>query len=204
MLIVLASGAIVIVGLMLMAPVVTLTWLWVQSRTPRTLGAGPAGGGAFAARIGEVATDSIPRSMPEALTLSTGGYCGLMLAGLLDPAGIGEWLQPDRLPAVAIYLLVVAAVPLLSQLAVPPIMTATFFGSLLIGLPGLDLDPTLLGFAFVMGWCLNLTGSPFGTTALLLGRATGVKETAMTWRWNGLFTLASFAAVTGAVFLFSA
>ena len=127
-----------------------------------------------------------------------------MLAGLLDPAGIGEWLQPGRLPAVAIYLLVVAAVPLLSQLAVPPIMTATFFGSLLISLPGLDLDPTLLGFAFVMGWCLNLTGSPFGTTALLLGRATGVKETAMTWRWNGLFTLASFAAVTGAVFLFSA
>ena len=203
-LIVLASGAIVIVGLMLMAPLVTLAWLWVQSRTARTARAAPAGGGSFAARIGEVATDSIPRSMPEALTLSTGGYCGLMLAGLLDPVRIGEWLQPDRLPAVAIYLLVVAAVPLLSQLAVPPIMTATFFGSLLISLPGLDLDPTLLGFAFVMGWCLNLTGSPFGTTALLLGRATGVKETAMTWRWNGLFTLASFAAVTGAVFLFSA
>lgn len=203
-LIVLASGAIVIVGLMLMAPFVTLAWLWVQSRTARTVGAAPAGGVSFAARLGEVATDSIPRSMPEALTLSTGGYCGLMLAGLLDPAHIGEWLQPGRLPAVAIYLLVAAVVPLLSQLAVPPIMTATFFGSLLIGLPGLDLDPTLLGFAFVMGWCLNLTGSPFGTTALLLGRATGVKETTMTWRWNGIFTLAGLAIVTGAVFLFSA
>ena len=199
-LVVMASGATAIVGLMLMAPFVALAWLWVQART----GGASAGGASFAARVAEVATVWIPRSMPEALTLSTGGYCGLMLAGLLDPARIAEWLQPGRLPPVAVYLLVVAIVPLLSQLAIPPIMTATFFGSLLTSLPGLDLDPTLLGFAFVMGWCLNLTGSPFGTTALLLGRATGVKGTAMTWRWNGLFTLASFAVVTGAVFLFSA
>ena len=203
-LVVLASGAIVIVGLMLMAPFVSLAWLWVQSRTARSAGGEPDRRDSFAARIDEVATASIPRSMPEALTLSTGGYCGLMLAGMLDPVRIAEWLQPGRLPAVAIYLLVVAIVPLLSNLAIPPIMTATFFGSLLTSLPGLDLDPTMLGFAFVMGWRLNLTGSPFGTTALLLGRATGMKGTAMTWRWNGLFTLASFAVVAGAVFLFSA
>ena len=89
-------------------------------------------------------------------------------------------------------------------MAVPPIMTATFFGSFLIGMPGLNLDPTMLGFAFVMGWCLNLTGSPFGATALVLGRATGVRGTLMTWRWNGPFTLASFALVAGALFLFGA
>ena len=142
--------------------------------------------------------------MPEALTLSTGGYCGLMLAGLLDPASVGAWLQLDRLPAEAIYLLAVAIVPLLSNLAVPPIMTATFFGSLLIGIPGLNLDPTMLGFAFVMGWCLNLTGSPFGATALVLGRATNIGGTVLTWHWNGPFTLASFVLVAGALFLFGA
>ena len=202
--VVLASGAIVIVALMLMAPIVTLAWLWVQARTARRAGKGPAEGGSYRARVREVVTGSIPRSMPEALTLSTGGYCGLMLAGLLDPASVGAWLQLDRLPAEAIYLLAVAIVPLLSNLAVPPIMTATFFGSFLIGMPGLNLDPTMLGFAFVMGWCLNLTGSPFGATALVLGRATGVRGTLMTWRWNGPFTLVSFALVAGALFLFGA
>ena len=202
--VVLASGAIVIVALMLMAPIVTLAWLWVQARTARRAGKGPAEGGSYRARVREVVTGSIPRSMPEALTLSTGGYCGLMLAGLLDPASVGAWLQLDRLPAEAIYLLAVAIVPLLSNMAVPPIMTATFFGSFLIGIPGLNLDPTMLGFAFVMGWCLNLTGSPFGATALVLGRATGIGGAVLTWRWNGPFTLASFALVAGALFLFGA
>ena len=199
-LVVLASGVTVIVALMPMAPLVTLAWLRVQARA----GKDPDEGGSFAARVRELATVSIPHSMPEALTLATGGYCGLMLAGLLEPARVGAWLHLDRLPAEAIYLLAAAAVPLLSQLAAPPILVVTFFGSVLIGNPALGLDPTLLGFAFIMGWCLNLTGSPFGTTVLLVARATGVRGTTLSWRWNGPFTLAAAAVVAGALFAFGA
>ena len=203
-LVVLASGVTVIVALMPVAALATLAWLLVQARAARRAGKGPAEGGSFAARVRGLATVSVPRSLPEALTLATGGYCGLMLAGLLEPARVGAWLQLDRLPAEAIYLLAAAVVPLLSQLAAPPILVVTFFGSVLIGNPALGLDPSLLGFAFVMGWCLNLTGSPFGTTVLMLGRATGVRGTTLSWRWNGLFTLAAFAIVTGALFAFGA
>ena len=201
---VLATGVTVIVALMLVAPLVTLAWLRVQARAARRAGKGSAEGGSLVLRIREVATVSIPRSMPEALTLATGGYCGLMLAGLLEPARVGAWLQLDRLPMPAIYLLAVAVVPLLSHLAAPPILVVTFFGSVLIGNPALGIDPTLLGFAFVMGWCLNLTGSPFGTAVLVLGRATGVRGTTLSWRWNGLFIVSAFAVVTGALFVFGA
>ena len=201
---VLAAGVTVIVALMLVAPSVTLVWLGVQARAARRAGRSPAEGGSLAARLREVATLSIPRSMPEALTLATGGYCGLMLASLLEPARVGAWLQLDRLPVAALYLLAVAIVPLLSHLAMPPILVVTFFGSVLIGNPALGIDPSLLGFAFVMGWCLNLTGSPFGTAVLVLGRATGVRGTALSWRWNGLFTVAAFAIVAGALFAFGA
>ena len=55
-----------------------------------------------------------------------------------------------------------------------------------------------------MGWCLNLTGSPFGTTVLMVGRATGVRGTTLSWRWNGLFPLAAAAVVAGALFAFGA
>ena len=47
--VVLASDAIVIVALMLMAPIVTLAWLWVQARTARRAGKGPAEGGSYRA-----------------------------------------------------------------------------------------------------------------------------------------------------------
>ena len=201
---VLASGVTVIVALMLVAPLVTLAWLRVQARAARRAGKGPAEGGSLAVRVRDVAAVSIPRSMPEALTLATGGYCGLMLAGLLEPARVGAWLQLDRLPEAAIYLLAAAVVPLLSHLAAPPILVVTFFGSVLIGNPALAIDPTLLGFAFVMGWCLNLTGSPFGTAVLVLGRATGVGGTTLSWRWNGFFTVAASVVVAGALFAFGA
>ncbi len=119
-LVVLASGVTVIVALMPMAPLVTLAWLRVQARAARRAGKDPDEGGSFAARVRELATVSIPHSMPEALTLATGGYCGLMLAGLLEPARVGAWLHLDRLPAEAIYLLAPPPGPPPSPLAGPP------------------------------------------------------------------------------------
>lgn len=199
-LVVLTSDVIVIVALMLAAPVVTLGWLFVQARMARRNDPDAPDFGAAAAALALVA---MPRSMPEALTLATGGYCGLMLAGLVDPAAVAAHLQLDRLPAMAVYPLAAAIVPILSNLALPPILVATFFGSLLSSVPGLGLDPTLLGFSLVMGWCLNLTGSPFGATALVLGRATGVPGTTITWRWNGRFTLVSYAFVVAALVVFA-
>ena len=53
-------------------------------------------------------------------------------------------------------------------------------------------DPTLLAIALVLGWTLNLTASPFGATALILGRITGIPGTTLSWKWNGAFTVAAF------------
>lgn len=207
--VVLVSDVMVIVALMLMAPVVTVAWLVIQTRVARHHPAANAASeeealnrAGLRTRVAHLSLISIPRSMPEALTLATGSFCGLMLAGLIDPAAAAGFLRLDRLPVEAIYPIAVAIVPLLSNLALPPILVATFFGSLLINVPGLDLDPTLLGFSFVMGWCLNLTGSPFGATALVLSRATGVSGTTITWRWNGVFTLVSYLVIVAALFVF--
>jgi hypothetical protein len=41
-----------------------------------------------------------------------------------------------------------------------------------------------------LGWALNLTASPFGATALILGRITGIPGTTLSWKWNTGFTLA--------------
>jgi len=194
-----STGVIVIIALMLVAPLVSIGWIWCQAKGSASTGSRP-----FRARMAELVGVFLPHSMPEALTLATGGYCGLMLAGLLDPTSTAEALRLRKLPPETLYLLAVAIVPLLSNLVLPPILVATFFGSLLISLPDLALDPTLLGFCFVMGWCLNLTGSPFGASALVLGRATGIHGVTLTWKWNGLFTLMSYAVITCTLFLFGA
>jgi hypothetical protein len=82
-------------------------------------------------------------------------------------------------------------------------LMVTFLGSLLSALPDSGLDPTLLGLSFVLGWTLNLTASPFGATALVLGRVTGIPGTTLSWRWNGYFSIAAYGVVAAALVIFS-
>lgn len=180
------TGAKVVPALMLASPLVTAVWIWVQYR------ARPDQTVAALARIRDIATTSIPAGSPEAVTLSAAGYIGIVAAGLsnapllADTAGLQAW------PPIAVYLAIMVIVPVASNLAMPPMLTVTFMGSLYSALPESQLDPTLLATALALGWTLNLTASPFGATALILGRITGIAGTTLSWKWNTGFTIAAF------------
>ena len=191
--VILLTGSATVPALMLSAPVVTAVWIWIQNRhLPDSFHATVAHGRQIFAR-------SVPDSSPEALTLSVAGYSGIMAAGLTDAEAVASLLGLDGIPPLAIYLAVTAIVPLASNLAIPPILVVTFLGSLFSALPQLGLDPTILGFALVMGWGLNLTASPFGATSLILARVTGIPGRTLSWRWNGVYSLIFYAVA--AIFL---
>lgn len=185
-LLVLSTHVTTIHALMLVAPVVTVGWLWLQVRTA------PDPGKQLRGRLGHIVAVSAPRGAPEALTLSVAGYCGIVAAGLVPPETLAALIRLDDVSPVAIYLGVAALVPLASNAALPPILTVTFLGSLYSALPNPPGDPTLLAAAFALGWALNLTASPFGATGLVLSRVTGIAATTLTWRWNGLFTAIAY------------
>ncbi len=187
------SGSAIVPALMLTAPLVTAVWIWLQNQGLRD------GWRATLERGKEIVTQSIPNSSPEALTLSVAGYSGIMAAGLTDAEALASWIGLDVIPPLAIYLAVAAIVPLASNLAIPAMLVVTFLGSLFSALPQLDLDPTLLGFSLIIGWGLNLVGSPFSATSLVLARVTGIPGTTLSWRWNGLYSLISYGI--SAIFL---
>ncbi len=190
------TGARVIPALMLTSPVVTGAWVWLQFRNGQTVGQTVAG------RLREIATVSVPAGSPEAVTLSSAGYIGIVAAGLADAPALAEWSGITGLPAIAAYVGVMTLVPLLSNLAIPPMLTVTFLGSLYSSLPDSHLEPTLLAASMALGWALNLTASPFGATALILSRITGIPGTTLSWKWNTGFTLSAW--VWAAAVLFAA
>ncbi len=194
--IVLAAGVATVPALMLAAPVVTLCWLWAQNRSHATTGA-------TLARYRRIAGRSIPESSPEALTLAAAGYVGLVTAGLVPTASAAAALDIAAIPPVLLYALIAAMVPIASNAAMPPILVVTFFGGILSAIPGLDADPTMIGLAFALGWALNLTASPFSASSLILARVTGIPGTTLSWRWNGVFSLAAYAVVVVALVIFS-
>ncbi len=185
------SGSAIVPALMLTAPFVTAVWIWLQNRRLKD------GWQATLARGKEIVTQSIPKSSPEALTLSVAGYSGIMAAGLTDADALADLIGLDGIPPLVVYLAVAAIVPLASNLAIPAMLAVTFLGSLFSALPQLGLDPTILGFALIIGWGLNLIGSPFSATSLVLARVTGIPGVTLSWRWNGLYSLISFAIAAG-------
>ena len=184
---ILATGSKVVPALMLASPVVTAVWIWFQCRPS------DAHTAATIARIKDIASTSIPAGSPEAVTLSAAGYIGIVAAGLTNAPVLAELAGLQTWSPIAVYLTIMLIVPIASNLAMPPMLTVTFMGSLYSALPDSQLDPTLLATALALGWTLNLTASPFGATALILSRITGIPGTTLSWRWNGMFTIAAFS-----------
>ncbi|GAG60758.1 unnamed protein product, partial [marine sediment metagenome] len=186
-----------VAALMLAAPLVTALWIWLQNRTRKDAWS------ASLARYRDIAMNSIPNGSPEALTLSSAGYTGLVAGGLLQAGSFADTLGLNDVPPLMIYIGVAALIPLASNAAMPPMMVVTFLAAMMTSsaMPGLDM--TMLGFSFVMGWALNLTGSPFGASSLILSRVTGIPGTTLSWRWNGVFTLVAFLVVSVLVVVFS-
>ena len=172
------TGSRVVPALMLASPIVTLVWVWLQFRKR-----------GFTRRVKDIVSQSVPAGSPEAVTLSAAGYIGIVVAGLSNPQWLVQAVGLEVLAPVMAYLAAMAIVPLASNLAMPPMLTVTFLGSLYSRLPGSPLDPSLLAAAFALGWAINLTASPFGATSLILSRITGIAGTTLSWKWNGRFSL---------------
>ncbi len=181
--------AIPLVSAIMMASVpVTLAWMGVQWRLRREPDIG-----SLVHRAKVLFRTSIPAGSPEAATLGLAGYIGILSAGLVNRSWLADTLSLESWNPTMICISVTAIIPLASCIGLPPMMVVTFLGGLLVSVPQLDLQPTLLGFALLVGWALNLTGSPFGATSLMLTRVIDISGAVYAWKWNGLFTLISWA-----------
>lgn len=195
--IILLFGVTTVPALMLVAPIVTGFWIVKQNLRepdwPRRV----------ASRIKTIAACSMPLGSPEAVTLACAGYCGICAAGLVDATWFAGQFSLAQWNDLAIYAAAMLLPAILSNIGLPPLMVITFIGTLLSGLPGLDYDPTLLAMAFCVGWALNLTGSPFGVSAVIMARITNVPGRDLAWRWNGLYSIATFAISSAVLIAFA-
>lgn len=194
-LLVAVAGVRTVPALMLAAPLVTLLWIWGQHRGEP--------GAVTRGRLRDLALHALPQSSPEAVTLAIAGYIGLVAAQLVPAAAVATALHLDALSPPALYALVMAMIPLASNLALHPILLVTFLGTVLGSTPALGLDPTLLGLALAIGWSLNLTASPFSASSLVLARATGIRGTTLAWGWNGLFSIGAYLLAVSGLLLFA-
>lgn len=174
----------------IMIAAVPLTALWLTVQSFRSTEKGSSG---LKAQLWRLIRTAVPSGSPEAATLGLAGYIGILSASLVSHSVVADLLIPADVSPIAVYIAVSGIIPLASCIGLPPMMIVTFIGGILVSIPQLGLNPSLLGLSLLVGWALNLTGSPLGATSLLLSRVVGIPGTLHAWRWNGLFTIISWA-----------
>ncbi|MEO3427359.1 hypothetical protein AAFN88_00780 [Pelagibius sp. CAU 1746] len=184
------TGETVVFGLMISCPVMLVGWLLVQN-----LGAPQGALAAAAQRLDVIIFTKLAGAAPVAVTLACSGYLGRVTAALIPAQTWARFLGLDAMPDFVFLSLLPVCISLLSLLALSPIMTSVFFGSLIGSLPVLPADPTLIALAISCGWALSMTFSPFSTVVLLIERISGISSRDLTWSWNLGFTLLAAAVL---------
>lgn len=189
----LALATAIVPALITAIPCVVLAWIVLQNAR-----GGLAGGiAAGAQRLWQIVTVSFPTASPETLTLSSSAFIGVLVAALLPPELVAAAIQPLQDRPMLLLAIIIATVPLASQIAFNPIISVVLLGGALIRVPGLPVEPTILALALASGWMLAVPGSPFSIPCLILGRLLDRPGTQISWHWNGVYTLIAYATVLG-------
>lgn len=192
-----AFGTTTAQALMLMAPLMLAGWVFTQNA------AGGTGQGVLAVRrrFGEIVAGPLPRMTRDAYLLGVAGFIGVAAARLAPVDAIAAALALDSVPAWLFLSALPAIVMLSGNIAMSPIMMVVFLAAVISALPALPAEPDLIAVSLGAGWALSMTASPNATGPILLAGITGLPATTLTWRWNGVYSLAALGVLAGAFYL---
>jgi hypothetical protein len=198
------GGVLLVAGVMLAAPIVLVTWVVSQQQAAQVK-ARLAG---TLRRLGEVTATGLPSFQREAVSLAAAGFIGTVAAALVPAGQVAAALSVGQMPGWVFLSLLSLAIWVGGQIALSPITTAVFLGSLVTELGTLPVDPTSVVLAIAAGTAICTIGAPFASGTLMLARASGYSGVELTWKWNLLYTLATmvvlaavYAVLTSGVFM---
>lgn len=178
-------------GIILSVVPVTALWIVLQMRAGRGDGRG------LLTRSKDIAIFALPMNSPEASTLALAGFTGTVLAAVIPPDALDAIFSVFGTHVSLLYMSITATVVVFSVIAMPPMLTVTFIGGAASRAEGIGLEPDLLALALILGWAVNLTGSPFGGTNLILSRQTGFSVKKLAFNWNLRFSVMAFMVCCG-------
>ncbi|GAB4363258.1 MAG: hypothetical protein Kow00114_19200 [Kiloniellaceae bacterium] len=191
------GGVLLVGGVMLAAPIVLLVWVFMQQRPAGEtvpLQARVAGTGR---RLASVTALGLPSFQREAVSLGAAGFIGTLAAALVPAEQVASLLSVAEMPGWLFLSLLSLTVWFFGLVALSPITTAVFLGSLVTELGAVPADPTNIVLAIAAGTAICTLGAPFASGTLMLARASGYTGVELTWKWNLIYTMLSAAVLAG-------
>ncbi|WP_374303402.1 hypothetical protein [Paracoccus sp. (in: a-proteobacteria)] len=186
----LATGVAVTGAVMTVVPLVAAGWLLILRPAP----GGPLA--SLAMRIGQFATRELAGYRGEIILLFMAGFIGSLGSWLLVPIMQAHGPDLSAFPPLLILAALVWVIPLSGQVGMNPILAVSLLVPLLPAPEALGIHPTAMVVAITGGWAISGNTSPFTASVLLVGKLGGVEARHAGARWNGLYALATGAALT--------
>lgn len=192
------SGASLVAGIIIGAPLVGLAWRAAQEAGPvadRLAAAGREGTGYIWQGIGRIGPEVSIIGLAAVLGAVASDFVPVeILRALLESLHPPSWV----VPAAAAILVVLAGQAGLNPVVTIPLLIPSFLAVLA---PGAEV---LLAVACLGGWTLCLNSSPFVSTSLIIARYAPVPARVIGHRWNSVYTLLGLAALIGYLSLLDA
>lgn len=170
-------GVIIVV-----APMLALGWLALQSRGPDMLGK-------VIQRAGVYASTDLPLMRKELLVLMMAGYVGSVGGALMAPVAAGMNFDLSALPPVVVLLAMVWIVPLVGQFGIHPLLAVSVIFPMMPSAAEMGVDPAAVATAILAGWGLASASTPFTATVVLIGSFAGASANEVARKWNGPYAL---------------
>lgn len=184
------TGVAVTGAVMTVVPLVALGWFLILP---------PGRGGrlvSMADRVGQFATRDLAAYRGEIVLLFMAGFIGSLGAVLLVPVMQAHGPDLSALPPPLILAALIWIIPLTGQIGMNPILAVSLLVPLLPTPAELGVDPAAMVIALTGGWAISGSTSPFTASVLLIGRLGGVEPRQAGLQWNGLYALATGAALS--------
>jgi len=181
----------IITGVMLTSPIVVVVWIYLQQNSNIYIQRRTA----VAQRLDHITFVSMPSYVREAMFIACAGFIGTLAARLIPAQDLATMIGLASLDGWIVLWGLTITVWVFGQVGFSPITMAVLLGSLVAELPDLPVDMTHAALAIAAGTAICTTGAPFASGALMLARATGYSSVTLTWRWNGIYTLAAMVVL---------
>jgi hypothetical protein len=178
-------------ALMVMAPLMLTGWVFTQN-VEQGVGRAVL---AVHQQLAEIVAGPLPRMTRDAYLLGIAGFIGVAAARLAPVDAIAAHLALESIPAWLFLSSLPVIIMLSGNIAMSPIMMVVFLAAVISALPVLPAEPDLIAVSLGAGWALSMTASPNATGPILLAGITGLPTTTLTWRWNGVYSLAALAVL---------
>jgi hypothetical protein len=189
-----------VIALMLVIPILIALWFFEQCFDGNAIRSAKTA----QRNITHMLCASALGSGHNAITLGIAGFIGVSASKIAPVAAMSQTLEALNMPEWLLLASLPLIITLCGQIALSPILTVVFLGSVLTQFETAPADPNLLFFALGFGWALSMVASPNASASLLISGITNIPSTTITWRWNGIYGILCYGVFIAAMILLTA